>query len=230
MVEKLQKITLFFSWWQLGRWSLPARGAFGAPEKRNLEQGRWLDQMLQPCCPHIYWNTGCFHNVAWMKWSCFPKICCLEHQNIAIMLETYVVAILPGIKVVSIVPSWLEISWLLFQLLRYCSVVWNLITNLSRSIDWCSIDTDFMAEIHENNLGVNVKLSKFKQVPLIIGTNKNEGLLIKVNNTSVFFLFVDKGLIKLNLCLQFYKSLHLIVFIKWYVVWYLKTGFVNLEV
>ena len=71
-----------------------------------------------------------------------------------------------------------------------------------------------MAEIHENNLSVNVKLSKFKQVPLIIGTNKNEGLLIKVNNTSVFFLFVDKGLIKLNLCLQFYKSLHLIVFIK----------------
>ena len=50
-----------------------------------------------------------------------------------------------------------------------------------------------MAEIHENNLSVNVKLSKFKQVPLIIGTNKNEGLLIKVNNTSVFFLFVDSS-------------------------------------
>lgn len=33
-------------------------------------------------------------------------------------------------------------------------------------------------------------------MPLIIGTNKNEGLLIKVNHHSLFFLFVDKEPIK----------------------------------
>ena len=37
-------------------------------------------------------------------------------------------------------------------------------------------------------------------MPLIIGTNKNEGLLIKVNHNPKNFIFV-------NICLQFYNYL-----------------------
>ena len=52
-------------------------------------------------------------------------------------------------------------------------------------------------------------LHKFKQVPLIIGTNKNEGLLIKVNHHPQNFIFVDLVGSKTIKISKFHKTMNL---------------------
>ena len=152
--------------------------------------GNLVDDPFLPEEPLELLKKGTWNKVAaWIKCFCHVVVMFIEENKDVFMM----------------LPEWnvfafhKHVTWNI----GYCHHIWNIYFLLNGRVIaqwfgiWFAIWVNWlMFYWHRYYIRNAWKLPKFKQVPLIIGTNKNEGLLIKVNHHSLFFLFVDKEPIK----------------------------------